>query len=54
MALFLVLMLGAQAAGGYARPELLVDTEWLAQHLKDPDVHVVDMRARGYNDGHIP
>jgi thiosulfate/3-mercaptopyruvate sulfurtransferase len=49
----LALMLGTQAAG-YARPELLVDTTWLAQHLKDPNVRIVDMRARGYADGHIP
>lgn len=54
MAFFLALMLGAQTAGGYARPELLVDTAWLAQHFNDPDVRVVDMRARGYSDGHIP
>lgn len=39
---------------GYARPELLVDTAWLAQHLNDANVRVVDMRARGYGDGHIP
>ena len=39
---------------GYARPELLVDTAWLAQHLTDPNVRIVDMRARGYGDGHIP
>jgi thiosulfate/3-mercaptopyruvate sulfurtransferase len=54
MAFFLALMLSAQTAGGYARPELLVDTAWLAQHLNDPNVRVVDMRARGYADGHIP
>jgi thiosulfate/3-mercaptopyruvate sulfurtransferase len=54
MAFILALMLSAQAPGGYARPELLVDTAWLAQHLKDSGVRVVDMRARGYADGHIP
>jgi thiosulfate/3-mercaptopyruvate sulfurtransferase len=54
MALLLALMLGAQSAGGYARPELLVDTAWLAQHLNDPNIRVVDIRARGYGDGHIP
>jgi thiosulfate/3-mercaptopyruvate sulfurtransferase len=47
-------MLGAQTAAGYARPELLVDTAWLAQHLNDPNVRVVDIRNRGYGDGHIP
>lgn len=54
MALFLALMLGAQTAGGYVRPELLVDTAWLAQHLTDPNVRIVDIRNRGYGDGHIP
>ena len=39
---------------GYARPELLVDTAWLAQHLTDSNIRIVDMRARGYGDGHIP
>lgn len=39
---------------GYARPELLVDTTWLAAHLNDADVRIVDLRARGYADGHIP
>jgi thiosulfate/3-mercaptopyruvate sulfurtransferase len=50
----LAVMMSAQAAGGYARPELLVDTAWLAQHLNDPNIRIVDMRARGYADGHIP
>ena len=48
----LAIMLAAQT--GYARPELLVDTAWLAAHLTDPAVRVVDMRPRGYADGHIP
>ena len=39
---------------GYSRPELLVDTSWLAAHLDDPVVRIVDMRPRGYADGHIP
>jgi thiosulfate/3-mercaptopyruvate sulfurtransferase len=53
MALLIALMFSAQAAG-YARPELLVDTAWLAQHLTDPNIRIVDMRARGYGEGHIP
>lgn len=47
-------MLSAQTAGGYARPELLVDTAWLAQHFGDANVRVVDLRPRGYADGHVP
>lgn len=42
------------ARQGYARPELLVDTAWLAAHLKDANVRIVDLRVRGYADGHIP
>jgi len=53
MAFFFALMLGAQTAG-YARPELLVDTAWLAQHLTDQNIRIVDLRPRGYADGHIP
>ena len=54
MALLLALIIGAQSTGGYARPELLVDTAWLSQHLTDANIRIVDMRARGYADGHIP
>jgi thiosulfate/3-mercaptopyruvate sulfurtransferase len=42
------------AAGGYARPELLAETDWLAQHLNDPGIRIVDMRSEGaYQKGHI-
>jgi len=54
MAFFFALMLGTQSVSGYARPELLVDTAWLAQHLTDANVRIVDLRPRGYGDGHIP
>jgi thiosulfate/3-mercaptopyruvate sulfurtransferase len=53
MAFLLSLMMSMQAAG-YARPELLVDTAWLSQHRNDPAIRIVDIRARGYADGHIP
>ena len=43
------------ASGGYARAELLADTDWLAQHLNDPDLRVVDMRSEAaYRKGHPP
>jgi len=54
MAFLFALMMTAQSSGGYARPELLVDTAWLAHHLNDANVRIVDMRARGYAEGHIP
>jgi thiosulfate/3-mercaptopyruvate sulfurtransferase len=38
----------------FARPELLVDTGWLAANLTAPNVRIVDMRPRGYAEGHIP
>jgi thiosulfate/3-mercaptopyruvate sulfurtransferase len=43
------------AVGRYARPELLAETAWLAQHLHDPTIRIVDMRSDGaYQKGHIP
>ena len=38
----------------YANPGLLVSTDWVAEHLDDPEVRIVDTRTRGYDDGHIP
>jgi len=40
----------------YAHPEVLVDTEWVAQHLNDPQVRLVesDEDALLYETGHIP
>lgn len=40
----------------YAHPRMLVSTEWLAEHLDDPDVVVVesDEDVLLYETGHIP
>jgi thiosulfate/3-mercaptopyruvate sulfurtransferase len=38
----------------YTHPEMLVETDWLASHLSDPGIRIVDMRVRGYEDGHVP
>jgi thiosulfate/3-mercaptopyruvate sulfurtransferase len=48
----LAVLLAAQS--GYARPELLVDSAWLAAHLHDPGIRIVDLRPRGYGESHIP
>lgn len=48
----LALLVAAQS--GFARPELLVDTAWLAGHVNDRPIRIVDLRPRGYADGHIP
>lgn len=52
--LLLALLLSSQSSNTYARPELLVDTAWLAQHLNDANIRIVDLRTRGYGDAHIP
>jgi thiosulfate/3-mercaptopyruvate sulfurtransferase len=40
----------------YAHPEVLVDTEWLATHLSDPNTRIaeVDVDTSAYQVGHIP
>lgn len=40
----------------YAHPEVLVDTQWLMEHLDDPTVRIleVDMSPDRYKDAHIP
>ncbi|HEX6261424.1 MAG TPA: sulfurtransferase, partial [Actinomycetota bacterium] len=41
---------------GYANPEALVETDWLAERLGDPDVRIieVDEDTSVYRTGHIP
>lgn len=44
----------AQTDQGYAHPELLVETAWLAEHLNEARVRIVDVRAaKAYAQGHI-
>src|SRR4051812_4389754 len=41
----------------YAHPEVLVSTGWVAEHLNDPKVKVVEVDVepeKGYEVGHIP
>jgi thiosulfate/3-mercaptopyruvate sulfurtransferase len=44
------------AAKGYAHPESLVSTEWLAAHLKDANIRIIesDEDVLLYDTGHIP
>ncbi|MEP7199128.1 MAG: sulfurtransferase [Chloroflexota bacterium] len=39
----------------YAHPEVLVDTQWVADHLNDPKVRLVevDVDTKAYDTGHI-
>lgn len=43
-------------AESYAHPEVLVETDWVAQHLEDPPVRIVesDEDYLLYDTGHIP
>ncbi|MDX1420826.1 MAG: sulfurtransferase [Rubricoccaceae bacterium] len=42
--------------GHYAHPEVLVTTDWAAQHLDDPSVRLVEVNVDHslYDQGHIP
>jgi len=41
---------------GYARPEALVDADWVQAHQNDPKVRLieVDVDTKAYDQGHIP
>lgn len=43
-------------ANGYAHPEALVDTDWLAQHLDDDGLRIIESNEDIllYDTGHIP
>lgn len=47
---------GPALAAGYGNPQFLVDTDWLALHLNDRDLWIIDMRdsPEEYAAGHIP
>jgi thiosulfate/3-mercaptopyruvate sulfurtransferase len=40
----------------YAHPEVLVETQWVADNLKDPKIRLVevDVDTAAYGEGHIP
>ena len=38
----------------YPNADLLINTEWVKNHLSDPNVIVIDTRNEGYEGGHIP
>lgn len=45
-----------QTAGLRVRTEMLVSTDWLAKHIKDPKVFVIHVASerKHFDDGHIP
>ena len=40
----------------YANPEILVSTQWVANHYQDPEVRIieVDVDTNAFEEGHIP
>jgi thiosulfate/3-mercaptopyruvate sulfurtransferase len=40
---------------GYAKPDALVETDWLEEHVKDPGIRVIDVDedTEAYEKGHI-
>jgi thiosulfate/3-mercaptopyruvate sulfurtransferase len=44
------------ANSGYARPDVLVETDWVAERLEDPNVRIVesDEDLLLYDQGHVP
>lgn len=40
----------------YANPQMLVSTEWVAEHMRDPNLVIaeVDVDTAAYGEGHIP
>ncbi len=44
------------AKRGYARPEILVTTDWVARHRREPGLRLieVDVDTSAYGEGHIP
>ena len=40
----------------YSHPETLVDTQWLSEHLHDPQIRIIEMglNSQLYDEGHIP
>jgi thiosulfate/3-mercaptopyruvate sulfurtransferase len=45
-----------EPANGYTHPEVLVETDWVADHLGDPNLRLVevDVDTTAYDSGHIP
>ncbi|MFZ1977827.1 MAG: sulfurtransferase [Bacteroidota bacterium] len=41
---------------GYVHPEVLIDTDWVEQHLHQPNLRIVevDVDTKAYEEGHLP
>ncbi len=47
---------GTSTTTGYVHPEVLVETSWVAEHLNDPDLRLIeaDENVLVYEVGHLP
>src|SRR5260370_20064653 len=47
---------GSSATAGYVHPEVLVETSWVAEHLNDPSIRLIeaDEDVLLYEVGHLP
>ncbi|AFH63459.1 sulfurtransferase [Paenibacillus caseinilyticus] len=45
---------GGERSAGYPNAQLLVEPDWLEEHAASADVVLLDARAQGYGEGHIP
>lgn len=56
LASLLLVLINASFAQKPAHPEMLVSTDWLAAHLKDPKVIVLHLakEKKQYDEGHVP
>ncbi|WP_240418537.1 sulfurtransferase [Paenibacillus periandrae] len=43
-----------KATDPYPNAQLLADVKWTEEHLKDAKVKILDARAKGFEQGHIP
>jgi thiosulfate/3-mercaptopyruvate sulfurtransferase len=48
-------MTGKTTQDGYAHPETLIETDWVAEHLNDPQMRLieVDVDTSAYDTGHV-
>ena len=42
--------------GDYANPQVIVSTDWVAEHSKDKNLRIaeVDVQTSAYDEGHVP
>ncbi|WNF38630.1 sulfurtransferase [Bacillaceae bacterium IKA-2] len=45
---------GSEVNSDYPNADLLVDVDWVEENLTNQDVRFVDLRAEGFEGGHIP